>query len=122
MRERFSVVQALGVGEDGLEALQRRMGAIARHVDAILLDTARPGQLGGTGETFDWSLLPQLQSPVPIMVAGGLNAGNLPTLLRQARPWGVDVASGVESAPGIKEATLLRRFFAALREEPTPTA
>jgi phosphoribosylanthranilate isomerase len=113
-RGRFRVVQAVGVGEDTPAALRARLAALAPHVDALLLDTARPGQLGGTGEVFDWAALEALALPCPLIVAGGLNAGNVSTLLTQHQPWGVDVASGVESAPGIKDADQLRAFFAAV--------
>lgn len=115
-RGRFVIVQALGVGEDGLNGLQNGIDAIAPHVDAVLLDTAKAGHLGGTGETFDWTLLKQLQCPVPMLVAGGLHAGNVGQLIREAAPWGVDVASGVESAPGVKDPEKLEAFFSAVRE------
>lgn len=111
MRERFTVVQALGVGDDPT-TLQARLEAVAPHVDALLLDTARPGQLGGTGETFDWHVLTRLRVDAPIVVAGGLRPDNVAALLAQASPWGLDVASGVESAPGIKDPALLEAFFA----------
>jgi phosphoribosylanthranilate isomerase len=113
-RGRFRVVQALGVGEGTLDELRERIDAISPYVHAILLDTARPGQLGGTGEAFDWSLLPALASPVPVIVAGGLSPENVGTLIAQARPWGLDVASGVEASPGVKDAGRLRAFFEAV--------
>lgn len=113
-RGRFRVVQAVGVGEDSLTSLRARLAALAPHVDALLLDTARPGQLGGTGEVFDWATLEALALPCPLIVAGGLHAGNVGTLLARHQPWGVDVASGVESAPGIKDTDQLRAFFAAV--------
>jgi phosphoribosylanthranilate isomerase len=113
-RGRFRVVQAVGVGEDDPQTLSARLSAIAPHVDALLLDTARPGQLGGTGEVFDWTALEALALPCPLIVAGGLDARNVGALLTRHRPWGVDVASGVESAPGIKDPAALRAFFAAV--------
>lgn len=113
-RGRFRVVQAVGVSEDDPTALGARLAAIAPHVDALLLDTARPGQLGGTGEAFDWAALDNLALPCPLIVAGGLHARNVGALLARHAPWGVDVASGVESAPGIKDAGALRAFFAAV--------
>lgn len=116
-RGRFVIVQALGVGEDGLAGLQNRIDAVAPYVDALLLDTAKAGQLGGTGEAFDWGLLKQLACPVPYLVAGGLHAGNVGALVREVAPWGVDVASGVESSPGVKDPGKLEAFFGAVREE-----
>lgn len=114
MRDRFTVVQAVGVGGDDQAALQARLEAIAPYVDALLLDTARPGQLGGTGETFDWAVLAHLRLPVPVMVAGGLRPDNVGRLLACATPWGLDVASGVESSPGIKDPARLASFFSAI--------
>lgn len=114
-RGRFMIVQAVGVDNDGMNGLQDRVDAIAPHVDGILLDTARAGQLGGTGQAFDWAVLQQLQSPVPVMVAGGLSADNVGKLVQAASPWGVDVASGVESAPGVKDAGKLEAFFKAVK-------
>lgn len=113
LRERFTVVQALGVDAD-IPALQERLAAIAPHVDRLLLDTASATQLGGTGRAFEWGVLAVLNSPVPVMVAGGLKPENVGELVRAHAPWGLDVASGVESAPGVKDAERLRAFFAAL--------
>jgi phosphoribosylanthranilate isomerase len=110
---RFRVVQAVGVGEDATD-LAARLGAIAPHVDALLLDTARPGQLGGTGEAFAWDVLDGLAPGVPVIVAGGLGPENVGALLAQHPVWGVDVCSGVESAPGVKDAGALERFFGAI--------
>ena len=81
---------------------------------ALLLDAYRPGVPGGTGETFDWELVPQnLQSRV--VLSGGLNAANAGVGIRRLMPWGVDVSSGVESAPGIKDPDRIEQFVAAVR-------
>ena len=77
----------------------------------LLLDTHLPQASGGTGRTFDWACLGQFDSS-EILVAGGLNAGNIDQLLNQARPFGVDVSSGVEALPGQKDPVKLRQFFA----------
>lgn len=80
-------------------------------VDAILLDTYRKDKPGGTGFAFDWSLAKEAISfGIPIVVAGGLNPSNVADLIRQAKPYGVDVASGVEAAPGQKDQALVREF------------
>ena len=114
LRSRFTVVQAIGIGAD--DTWRQTLTTVAPHVDAILLDTARPAQLGGTGEAFDWSALDGLAAPVPVLVAGGLHPGNVGELLTRHAPYGVDVASGVESAPGIKDAAKLQAFFQAIRQ------
>jgi len=80
----------------------------------LLLDSHSVGKFGGSGKVFDWSLI----SPVakPVWLAGGLNAGNVAQAIRIVRPYAVDVASGVESAPGIKDAESIRAFINAVRD------
>lgn len=80
----------------------------------LLLDSFSAGY-GGSGQRFDWSLLPH---PLPphIILSGGLNPGNITQAVQQLRPSAVDVSSGVETSPGIKDADKIRAFFAALRQ------
>jgi phosphoribosylanthranilate isomerase len=81
----------------------------------ILLDAWQKDAWGGTGHTFDWQLLAHLQTTVPVVLAGGLNPGNVQEAVRQCSPWAVDVSSGVESAPGIKSPALVAEFIARVR-------
>jgi phosphoribosylanthranilate isomerase len=83
-------------------------------VQALLLDTYRPGTPGGTGETFDWELARRAQNYGPIILAGGLTAANISQAITVAQPAAVDVASGVEAGPGVKDPEKLRAFFAAV--------
>ena len=83
---------------------------------AYLLDAFDPDRLGGTGKTFDWSAAREAKRYGPIILAGGLTPENVGRAVRVVRPFAVDVASGVESAPGIKDAAKLRAFFAAVAE------
>jgi phosphoribosylanthranilate isomerase len=76
---------------------------------ALLLDSHSPGGTGGTGAVFDWALIPE--SALPIVLAGGLNPGNVREAVKRVRPWAVDVSSGVEDAPGIKNAEMMREFI-----------
>jgi phosphoribosylanthranilate isomerase len=90
-----------------------RLGALADYgevADALLLDAWSSKAPGGTGETFDWGLARQVTSGMPVILAGGLNPSNVVQAIREVRPWGVDVSSGVESAPGIKDPGRIREF------------
>ena len=83
----------------------------------LLLDTYRPGAFGGTGKTFPWTAaLPYRRLGLPVLIAGGLNPQNVTEALEIARPAGVDVSSGVESAPGKKDPALIAAFIRAVRE------
>lgn len=87
----------------------------AEHASAagFVLDGHPPGQQGGQGRTFDWSRVP-CDLGRPILLAGGLNADNVGDAIHAVHPWAVDLASGVESSPGIKDAAKMRSFFAAV--------
>lgn len=76
----------------------------------LLLDAYVPGVPGGTGERFDWSLIPE-SLPLPVVLSGGLAPGNVAEAVRRVRPWAVDVSSGVELSKGIKDATKLAQFI-----------
>ena len=80
---------------------------------AILLDAHVEGY-GGAGKAFDWSLIPP-SVPFPVVLSGGLNPANVTEGVLRVRPWAVDVSSGVESAKGVKDAGLMRRFCDAVR-------
>lgn len=97
-------------GEEIFSRLQEYQGA----VQAFLLDTYKPGTPGGTGETFDWELARRASRYGPVILAGGLTPENVAEAIRLARPAAVDVASGVEAAPGKKDPERLRAFFDAI--------
>jgi phosphoribosylanthranilate isomerase len=78
---------------------------------AILVDAQVAGQFGGTGKTAPWALLADFHPPVPLILAGGLNPDNVAEAIRSVRPYGVDVASGIEARPGIKDVDKMRRFI-----------
>ena len=84
--------------------------------DAWLLDAYSPAALGGTGERFNWDLAIEAQKlGRPIFLAGGLTPENVAEAVRRVQPFGVDVSSGVESAPGKKDAAKVRAFIAAAK-------
>ena len=104
--------QAVRVGTDPLEEAARWPA------DVLLLDAAHATLAGGTGRTWDWSLVRHFPAERRVFVAGGLSAANVARAVSECAPAGVDVASGVESAPGIKDREKLAAFLAAVRTEP----
>ena len=95
-------------------------GAEAFRTDFHLMDAHRPGSHGGTGESFDWELLADRSSEVPLILAGGLTPENVDEAIAVAHPFAVDVASGVEVEPGVKDHTLMAAF--AERAQAVPAA
>ncbi len=83
---------------------------------ALLVDAAVKGVYGGSGVTADWSAAAELAKKYPLLLAGGLTPENVADAVRQVKPWGVDVASGVESEPGRKDARKMKAFVQAVRE------
>ncbi|MEW5869564.1 MAG: phosphoribosylanthranilate isomerase [Chloroflexota bacterium] len=82
---------------------------------ACLVDASAPGQYGGTGQTADWEQARKLAARQPVLLAGGLTPANVAQAAQAVRPWGVDVASGIESAPGKKDYHKMRAFVEAAR-------
>jgi phosphoribosylanthranilate isomerase len=83
--------------------------------DYVLVDAKVEGALGGTGHAFDWALVVELAARRRLVLAGGLTPENVARAVETVRPWCVDVASGVEGAPGIKDAAKVRAFVQAVR-------
>jgi phosphoribosylanthranilate isomerase len=80
----------------------------------VLVDAHAPVERGGTGLSADWAQAARLATSRPIVLAGGLHAGNVIDALERVRPWGIDVSSGVEDAPGVKNAAKMRALFATI--------
>ncbi len=87
------------------------------HTDFHLLDTAKRGAFGGTGETWDWALAGRRKRKVPVILSGGLTAENVAAGVAAVDPYAVDVASGVEASPGVKDPDKLAAFMAAVPTE-----
>jgi len=85
-------------------------------VAACLLDAWSPLAHGGTGHSFNWNIAASAAAHLPIILAGGLTPDNVAAAVQQVRPYAVDVSSGVEAAPGKKDATLVREFIKKARE------
>ncbi len=100
------------------ESTLRGIQAYPDPVGAIQLDAYHQGMLGGSGETFDWSLAVRAKALTdrPVILAGGLTPDNVQDALEAVRPYAVDVSSGVESAPGVKDHAKVRAFVRAVRE------
>lgn len=92
-------------GVDLVECAARFAGA-----QGLLLDAFVEGTQGGTGESFDWALIPQ-NLTLPVILSGGLHAGNVGAAIKQVRPYAVDVSSGVETSKGIKDAAKVAAFI-----------
>jgi phosphoribosylanthranilate isomerase len=94
------------------------LAATADPAPCLLLDAHAPGEFGGTGRTIDWSLAARVvrEAARPVVLSGGLHAGNVVAAVAAVRPVAVDTASGIESAPGIKNSLKMKAFVAAVRE------
>jgi phosphoribosylanthranilate isomerase len=110
----FGLPYIKAVSMDSPEAVKR---AEDEYFDSagLLLDSHPVGGVGGTGEVFDWSMIPVTH--MPLILAGGLMPGNVGQAVQQVRPWAVDVSSGVEDAPGIKNNELMRKFIKEAKRE-----
>ena len=91
-------------------------GFARKDVPALLVDASVKGVYGGSGVTADWTSAAELAKKYPLLLAGGLTPENVADAVRQVKPWGVDVASGVESAPGEKDTSKMKAFVKAVQQ------
>jgi phosphoribosylanthranilate isomerase len=110
------LIQTVAVSAESSDpaALLEYVVRVQEHVDLILFDTRSGGRSGGTGRTFPWDLVREACKDLPYLVAGGIGPRNARDALSASRACGVDVSSGVESSPGVKDHDLLRALFALL--------
>jgi len=117
----LKIIRAWRLGAEGLDSLADYFDSCCKlgvNVAACLIDARVDGMYGGSGKTVCWELLNEQyrhdQWP-PMILAGGLHPGNVAEAIERVRPWGVDVASGVESAPGTKDLKLVEQFIREAR-------
>ncbi len=123
LQSEFQIIRARRLDEHGMSAIQEDI-ASSRAVNglaptAVLIDAAAAGQYGGTGKSVDWQRVANYEQwlgKIPLILAGGLKPENVAEAIHIVRPQAVDVASGVESSPGKKDAKKMRDFVAAARE------
>ena len=111
-RSPLRIIKAVAVTE--AFDVESALAAVPSRV-TVLLDAHDPIQRGGTGRPVDWKIAATVASIRPIALSGGLTAENVAEAVSEVNPYAVDVSSGVESAPGVKDANALRRFFAAVQ-------
>ena len=104
-------IKALRV-RGGMDLIQ--YGKLYQNSRGLLLDSYRAGMPGGTGQVFDWNLIPK-DFPLPLVLSGGLDPDNVANAIKQTRPWAVDVSSGVEIAQGIKDMKKISAFMQGVK-------
>jgi len=115
IKERYRVIKTLKVKD---EIIIDEVSKYLDTVDAILLDTFSERALGGTGKSFNWDIARELRScGIPIILSGGLNSENIKVAIKEVNPYAVDVSSGIEKSPGVKDHELMGEFIASLWEE-----
>jgi phosphoribosylanthranilate isomerase len=102
------VIKALRIGSNADVADAERY-----HTDLHLFDASAGEERGGTGQTWDWALTAKRRTDVPLVLSGGLTPQNVGEAIAAVRPWGVDVASGIEASPGVKDHEKVEAFVAA---------
>ncbi len=108
------VIKAMQITKDRLDEVGRTSSSVT-----LLLDNHDPVWIGGTGRTIDWSAAAKISRRRKIILSGGLCPENVVEAIKKVRPCGVDVASGVEERPGVKDADRLEKFFKAVHEADT---
>lgn len=113
----YKAIQPASATEAEVEAEWYAVPSRPDHLPSLLVDTYHPTLRGGTGETGDWVVSAKLASQYPgLMLAGGLSPANVAEAVRQVRPFAVDVASGVEAKPGLKDHAQVRSFIEEAKE------
>lgn len=110
-RLKRSIFKSVGIADNGSVKIDDFDADVV-----LLVDAHDPARFGGTGKTVNWDSAREIAATRRTILAGGLNAANIKLAVRSVRPYGVDVSSGVESSPGVKDPNRLRTFFEALHD------
>jgi phosphoribosylanthranilate isomerase len=116
-----SVAQSAPIRESAPESVANPSASVRESatesvdIPALLLDSSAPNLYGGSGLTTDWNAAAKIARQFPILLAGGLNPENIAEAIAKVQPWGVDVASGVEASPGVKDPEKMKAFVKAVR-------
>ncbi|CAN5278689.1 phosphoribosylanthranilate isomerase [soil metagenome] len=111
------IIKAFHISENtSVEHLRNRIDPYLDAVEYLLFDTKLPGKWGGTGKTFDWELLTEIREIKPFFLSGGLNSENIRNAIKKTQPFAVDLSSGVEESPGLKDFTKIETFFEQMRD------
>lgn len=106
------VIKAIHVSKNSTpDSLEQQIKTYQPHIDYLLFDTGSDEKWGGTGQTFDWSLLNKINNEIPFFLSGGLNANNIQTACKSVQPDGIDLSSGIESKPGKKDFDKIEQFM-----------
>jgi phosphoribosylanthranilate isomerase len=110
------IIKVIHVSETATkEELESKVALYSEVAEFLLFDTQNNGEYGGTGKTFDWSLLSDIAGEKPFFLAGGLNPENISEAIELVQPYAVDVNSGVEEEPGLKDFEKIERLMANLK-------
>lgn len=110
------IIKVIHVGESSTkEEIETQVALYSEVADFLLFDTKANGKFGGTGITFDWSLLNEIADDIPFFLAGGLNPENVTEAIKTVRPFAVDLNSGVEEVPGLKDFEKIEKLMTNLK-------
>jgi phosphoribosylanthranilate isomerase len=111
----FTVWKSKSIDISAVTIAQDIMGELNRYsIDAVVLDSSVKGIVGGTGESFNWKLIPKINIEKKLILAGGLNQDNVDEAIRMAKPYAVDISSGVET-DGVKDFNKIKKFIEKVR-------
>jgi len=111
------IIKAIHIKQDVTEQeLKKKIKPYLPSVDYLLFDTKIEGKWGGTGETFDWNLVKDIAQDKPVFLSGGLNTENIYKACSSVKPWAVDLSSGLEREPGIKDFDKIEQFMKKMHD------